>query len=260
MFKEKMVTPAIPERVYALCKIVEERPAKVSELREKMEPKFLGQSTAYFSDYRQAAEELKLISISDNMVSLAVDHDVVKSITSMRRYVNGILEEFNGSQFYLVTQKYFELGNQILHENTPNVAAMAQKFSDLTNTQVDAPAMRGWRFWASFLGFGFLQDMYLIPNAAVFLEDAIENAGLMKNKKYSFGEFVEKILPYSRIILSDSPSNHQINYGVSNGLRTLHDSGRIYLEHILDQEDLWNLYPMKAHMRPSTVTHITLIG
>lgn len=35
MFKEKMVTPAIPERVYALCKIVEKGPITTSELKEK---------------------------------------------------------------------------------------------------------------------------------------------------------------------------------------------------------------------------------
>lgn len=35
MFKEKMVTPAIPERVYALCKIVEKGPITASEIKEK---------------------------------------------------------------------------------------------------------------------------------------------------------------------------------------------------------------------------------
>ena len=41
MFKEKMVTPAIPERVYALCKIVEKGPITASERKEKMEPDIL---------------------------------------------------------------------------------------------------------------------------------------------------------------------------------------------------------------------------
>lgn len=35
MFREKMVTPAIPERVYVLCKIVEKGPISSSELKEK---------------------------------------------------------------------------------------------------------------------------------------------------------------------------------------------------------------------------------
>ena len=53
MFREKMVTPAIPERVYVLCKIVEKGPISSSELKEKMEPAELNAdtSTAYFPDY-----------------------------------------------------------------------------------------------------------------------------------------------------------------------------------------------------------------
>ena len=43
MFQNKMVTPAIPERVYTLCKIVEKKAMSTSEVKEKMEP-------SYYSD------------------------------------------------------------------------------------------------------------------------------------------------------------------------------------------------------------------
>ena len=55
MFKEKMVTTAIPERVYALCKIVEKGPISLSELKDKMEPEFLGNGSVYFNDYKNAS-------------------------------------------------------------------------------------------------------------------------------------------------------------------------------------------------------------
>ena len=64
MFQDKMATPAIPERVYTLCKIVEKKPTTLSDLKEKMEPSYLNQTSSYFSEYRSAAEELKLISVS----------------------------------------------------------------------------------------------------------------------------------------------------------------------------------------------------
>lgn len=257
MFQDKMVTPAIPERVYTLCKIVEKRPTALSELKEKMEPSYLNQSTLYFSEYRSAAEELQLISVSDGMVSLAVDSKIVKTTDSMRRYINGMLEEFSAGQFYLVTQKYYELGNKVLM-GEKNVAELAPMISNLIARPVDAPAMRAWRFWVSFLGLGYLQDMFIIPNADVFLTDVISIAGFEKNRRYSFGDFVNRILPYSRMVIDTNPSNHQLNYGVSNGLRTLHDAGVIKLEHILDQEDIWNLYPLKAHAISGTVTNITI--
>lgn len=71
-----------------------------------MEPDFLGNKSSYFNDYRNAAEELGLISISDDLVSLAVEDKVVKSTDNMRKYINQQLEKFNAGQFYLVTNAF----------------------------------------------------------------------------------------------------------------------------------------------------------
>lgn len=68
----------------------------------------------------------------------------------------------------------------------------------------DAVAMRAWRFWASFLGFGYLQDMFIIPNACVFLEDVILSADLEKKKMYTVSEFVNAISPMANIIIPDA--------------------------------------------------------
>lgn len=75
-----MVTTAIPERVYALCKIVEKGPISLSELKDKMEPEFLGNGSVYFNDYKNAAQELELISVSDDQIQLAVDPKVALAI------------------------------------------------------------------------------------------------------------------------------------------------------------------------------------
>lgn len=258
MFRDRMNTPAIPERVYALCKIVEKKPISVSNLREKMEPEFLENTTSYFPDYKNAAEELGLIDQSDNTVSLAVAPDKIKNIYSMRRYVNIILDEFKDGQFYQVTKAYFSMNQNALTVDK-NVANLGPMFNQLTGrTNIDAPAMRAWRFWASFLGFGYLQDMYLIPNADIFLEDIISLSDFIKDKWYSFDEFMGKIMPYCGIIMDTNASDKKINFGMSNGLRSLHDAGKIKLEHILDQEDIWSLYPLKAHPISATVTNIKI--
>lgn len=257
MFKEKMVTPAIPERVYALCKIVEKCSITASEIKEKMEPDFLGNKSSYFNDYRNAAEELGLISISDDLVSLAVEDKVVKSTDNMRKYINQQLEKFNTGQFYLVTNAFFEKGSDIFKEDK-NIANLGPMFSEMTGLQVDAMAMRAWRFWASFLGFGYLQDMFIIPNANVFLKDIILKSNIEKNKMYSISEFVDILSPKVNIIFSDL-SNKKFNYGVSNGLRALQDSGFLKMEHILDQKDIWALYPMKAYSNDSIITNIMIL-
>lgn len=261
MFREKMVTPAIPERVYVLCKIAEKGPISGSELKEKMEPAELNAdtSTAYFPDYRTTAEELGLIITSDNMVSLAVDPSVIESRQTMRKYVNGVLRKFSDGQFYQVTHAYYMLGADAL-KTEKNLSNLGPVMSELTGQKVDAMAMRAWRFWVSYLGLGYLQEMFMIPNADVFLQDVIELAGLEKGKKYSFGEFINRISPYCGIIMDDNLKNRRLSYGMSNGLRTLHDAGILKMEHFLDQKDIWTLYPLKAHPIRDTVTNITIGG
>ena len=261
MFREKMVTPAIPERVYVLCKIAEKGPISGSELKEKMEPAELtaDTSTAYFPDFRTTAEELGLIITSDNMVSLAVDPNVIESRQTMRKYINGVLRKFSDGQFYQVTHAYYMLGADAL-KTEKNLSNLGPVMSELTGQKVDAMAMRAWRFWVSYLGLGYLQEMFMIPNADVFLQDVIELAGLEKGKKYSFGEFINLISPYCGIILDETLKNHQLSYGMSNGLRTLHDMGILKMEHFLDQKDIWTLYPLKAHPIRDTVTNITIGG
>ena len=99
MFKSKMVTTAIPERVYALCKIVEKKAISSSEVKEKMEPTYLNQKSSYYSDYRNAAEELNLITVTDNVLSIGVDPSVLKNMDTMRFYINGQLDQFREGQF-----------------------------------------------------------------------------------------------------------------------------------------------------------------
>lgn len=257
MFKEKMVTTAIPERIYALCKIVEKTPISSGELKDKMEPDFLGNGSVYFNDYKNASEELGLITISDDLIQLAVDVKTIKNIENMRRYINTQLEKFNNGQFYKVTNAYFEKEATMFKEDK-NIANLGPLFTELTGMPVDAVAMRAWRFWASFLGFGYLQEMFIVPNACVFLADIIKSSTLEVKVRYSISEFVEKIAPMSNIVISD-PESKKFNYGVSNGLRALQDLGKIKMEHIMDQMDMWTLYPLKSYSNDSTITHITIM-
>ena len=258
MFQNKMVTPAIPERVYTLCKIVEKGAISSAEIKEKMEPAYLNQTTSYYSDYRNAAEELQLITITDNVLSLGVNSSVLKNMDTMRSYINGQLIQFSEGQFYKVTKAYYNMSEGILH-GEQNVANMASTMTSMTGISVDSMAMRAWRFWAAYLGFGYLQDMFVIPNADVFLHDIIEKVGYDKNKRYSITEFLEKLRPYSDIIIDSSSGSKTFTFGVSNGLRTLQDAGYIKMEYIMDQEDTWNLYHINELSASETVTNITVL-
>lgn len=253
----KMQTPATPERVYTLCRIIEKQPMALKELRERMEPDYLQNKTSYFSDYRNAAQELELIAVSDNVASLCVDPREIASLEAMRRCVNGRLEHYRGGKFYEVTREYFRRGDDILTQGN-SVVEMAGSLSASIGMAVDGMEMRAWRFWAPFLGFGQMQDMLLLPNAATFLRDVILHSDL-ERRQYSFGEFIRALSPYCGIVFDEELANHRLNFGVSNGLRTLHDMKVIRLEHILDQHDIWSLYPMQSHQIRTTVTNVTIL-
>ena len=258
MFQNKMVTPAIPERVFTLCKIVEKKALSNSEAKDKMEPAYLNQTTSYYSDYRTAAEELQLITNIDNTISLSVDPKTINSMETMRYYINGQLDRFRDGQFYKVTSAYYSLGEGILH-GEQNVANMASVLTQVTGIQVDSMAMRAWRFWAAYLGFGYLQDMFVIPNADGFLRDIIHRAEFNKNYKYPVAEFIQKLKPYSDIIIDSVSGNKTFSFGVSNGLRTLQDAGYIKMEYIMDQEENWNLYHIDALSSGEKVTNVTVL-
>lgn len=257
MFEDNMRTEAIPERVYTLCKIVEKKPLSSAELRERMEPEYLQNGSIYFPTYRSAAQELGLIAILDGMVTLCVEPKVVASLESMRRFINAHPERISGGEFYRVTQEYFRRGDKILTQEA-NVVNLAGSLSVSLGIRISGDEMRAWRFWATYLGFGFLQNMLLLPNAATFLRDAIVNSHLDRGM-YSFGDFIAAIRPYCEIVFDEEISNHVLNYGVSNGLRTLHDMGIIRMEHILDQHDIWTLYPVSFHQIAGTVTNVTIL-
>ena len=258
MFKNKMVTTAIPERVYTLCKIVEKKAISSNEAKEKMEPSYLEQKSSYFNEYRNAAEELHLITITDNVLSLEVNPSILKNMDTMRFYINGQLNQFRDGQFYKVTKAYFDMGEEILR-GEQNVANMASIMSLKSGISVDSMAMRAWRFWAAYLGFGYLQDMFVIPNADIFLWDIIKMAGFDKNKRYPVTGFLERLRPYGDIIIDSSNGNKTFSFGVSNGLRTLQDAGYIRMESIMDQEDTWNLYHIDELSANEEVTNITVL-
>lgn len=258
MFSNKMETMAIPERVYAMCKIIENKPMLASDVKERMEPSYLGQKSVYFASYRNTAEELRLITLSDNMIVLAVDPSVIKSMDAMRYYINGELNRFSNAEFYQVTSAYFDMGANILH-GAQNVANLSAVMSQNTGVSIDADAMRAWRFWASFLGFGYAQGMFVLPNADRFLCDLIKRSKFEKNEKYTITEFLTRISPFIDIILDINNSGKIINYGVSNGLRTLQEAGYIRMDHILDEKDTWNLYHMDAASTDDRITHITIL-
>jgi len=258
MFGNRMQTSAIPERVYALCKEVTSKPMMESELKGLLEPEQLGGKTSYFGTVRTAAEQLKLINVKENEISLAVPKEYVKSMEAMRQYINMNIESLRDSLFYDVTQCFMDMGTHVLEYGS--VSRMTDIIGKIIGKKIIEDDMRAWRFWMAFLGFGYMHDMQMLPNVAVFLEDIIVSLKLKKKTEYTIDEFVAVIQPYANITLHNLVGNKTFSYAFSNAIRTLHDLNVVKAEHRLDSREIWSLHPFDGHELDSTITHITIGG
>ena len=95
MFTGKMVTEAIPARVFALYKIVTSK-KNISRLALQglMEPKEIYEGTSYFSTILKTAIELKLVDVQDNYVTAIVPEEKLKTIEDLRIAFNSYLEDY----------------------------------------------------------------------------------------------------------------------------------------------------------------------
>ena len=114
MFTGKMVTEAIPARVFALYKIVTSK-KNISRLALQglMEPKEIYEGTSYFSTILKTAIELKLVDVQDNYVTAIVPEEKLKTIEDLRMYIISKLDNYEEEQFYKCTNAIVNLDEKI---------------------------------------------------------------------------------------------------------------------------------------------------
>lgn len=266
MFEERMKTPAIPERVFALCQMLGNKEVAEIDIKEKLEPSEFGGITSYFGAVRDAARQLGLISLKDgNKIALAVGKKEVATMAEMRRYVVAHIQNIQSGLFYAVSQAYMKLNEDVYKYKSVSDAELIHRISIMTGKQIIEDDMRAWRFWSSFLGFGHLHRLskantaaeLLVPNAMVYLGAVLDVGVLEKDKEYTFEKFMGETGVYTEIVQEKTDKN--LNMAFSYGLRGLHDLGRIKLTHKMDSENMWYLYKDEMHEIAGTVSHITIL-
>ena len=244
MFTGSMVTEAIPARVFALYKIVAaKKEITRTELKKYMEPEDISGKSSYFVAIIKAAIELKIICEQDGMIRPIVPKEQMKTISDLRRHAITILPGMEQEEFWQCSNIIVNMNEKIYMFDSLSDSRLTQFLTDKLNHNVTEQAMRGWRFWAQFLGFGLVNNMTFLPNAYLYIKSVIKLLDLEKNKEYSMDEFVNKFREYGEVMLSEKATDKTLNIAMSNGLRQLHDSGEIALKHGSDQEINWFLYP-----------------
>lgn len=245
----KMATEPIPIRVFALYNLVADKKAiEKSKLRKLMEPEELDQDkTSYFSQVLSTALELGIVVEHDgSMIEPSVDKKILKSIGDFRFYSASQLEKFADGDFYRVTGTILNCNEEIFTWGSISDSPFRAQLKERLGLNLDDKAMRGWRFWAQFLGFGYMNGMYFSPNAYVFVRDTLSKCNLKKNMSIPFPAFLAEIGVFYKELIKVSPEKHYLNIAFSSALRQLHENGEIELQYNKDRQDSMLLYPLQG--------------
>ncbi len=267
MFSKGVTPEFIPERIYHLCKIVQDKPILDKELVNMMEPSSLNPGTKYYPLVRSSAIELGLIEKNDDdYISYISKKEYIENLDSFRKYCNSVVWKDNDSLFNKITIAFLNSNDSWLQYGSITSINVINEIRDFTkDSNADNKHILGHRFWMSFLGMGYIQerdkDIYFLPNMYVALKDFIILSNFEIGKEYSVREFAERISLVSKVAFGDNVDNSKkINLALSNALRTMYDKKEIDLKRNLDSKEEWDLYESDIHAFGNKLTHIIFKG
>ena len=248
MFTGNMVTEAIPPRVFALYRIVDTKKSiQRSELQAMIEPPELREDdqSTYFAAVLKAAVELKLVDNKDNVILLRNPEEQIKTMDDFRRHVISVLPSFESEQFWRCSNVIVNMNDKIFEYNSISDSNMLTYLSKQVGQTITAPMIRGWRFWAQFLGFGYMNEFAFLPNAYLYVKNVLLLSNLERGEEYGVEEFITCFSKYGKMMLPLSAGDRKLNISMSSALRELHDNGEIVLKTGSDREANWSLFPSK---------------
>ena len=246
-----------PERVLSVCRLIAHKSMTREEVRRVMhlganseeEVELIDKSIAV------ALEELSIIKADDDKLILAVDPDIIASTTSFRRYVSSRVFNAKDTTFYMFTKWLISQNENVFAMRTWEGMAANCKGSVNELSGLNENAVLGWRFWAAFLGIGYLTGTMIIPNMKLRLEDVI---AIHYTEKFKYGETIlaQDFIQWLSVRMPEVDFSGKLPLAFSAGLRTLHELGIIKLETWSDSVPVM-LYPVDGDPI-STFTHISV--
>lgn len=243
-----------PERVMAMLRTLAEGPVTRLQLTQMMTLSADSPPSAY-SILFDAVRELGFVKEMDGVVTLCLEPAKFADFSSLRREISGIVFNRPESSFYLVSQRVLALNDELLVAD--NWDQLANLISD-EQFSFNEDNVLGWRWWASFLGLGYIHATTFMPNLALRIKDSLYTAGNFPRETELPAEvFVNKLeglCPESRA----SRRERSLGLGVSNGLRLLAKQGLLEIKNERDAER-WSLHHIEVHPL-NAFTHVVVRG
>ena len=213
-----------PERVLSVCRLVAHKSMTREEIRKAMtlglnDEKGVAQINASID---VALKELSLIKAQNDDLVLAVDPSIIATPTAFRRYVSSRVFSAKDTTFYMFTKWLISQNENIFPlkswEGMAKVCGSEVKELSALNEN----AVLGWRFWAAFLGLGYLSGTMIIPNMKLRLEDVIKTEFA---KKFKCNEAIRAtdFITWLSSKLPEVDMTGKLPLALSAALRTLHE-------------------------------------
>ena len=245
-----------PERVLAVCRLVAQKPISEKDLRDAMTLLNEEVETAPISESVSVAlSELDLIKNVNGLLTLAVNENVITSPTAFRRYVSSKVFSKKDTTFYMFTRWLISQNEGIFKLRTWEVMAKTCASEQADLSTLNENAVLGWRFWAAFLGLGYLSGTMIIPNMKLRLEDVIKTDF---ESKFKYGETIRAtdFVAWLSSKLPEVDMTGKLPLALSGALRTLHELHTIELATWQDGEKIMLYYVDGEFI--NDFTHITV--
>lgn len=220
-----------PERVLAVCRMVAKQSMKKEDLQSLMALNWKADA-----DYQTvnlsitvAMDELGLLQNKNGLICYAADPSIISSTENFRRYVSGMVFHKADTSFAMFSKWVIAQNERLFTLGKWEVMAKTCKEENPAMKNLGENTALGWRFWAAFLGLGYLSGTMLIPNMKLRIQDILATSF---SDRFQYGEAIlaKDFIQWLTTRLPEADLRDRLPLAVSAGLRTLHELGLIKLE------------------------------
>lgn len=220
-----------PERVLSVCRLIAHKSMTRDEVRRAMTLGVNGDKEIDQIDksINVALGELSIIKAEVDNLVLAVDQDVISSTTAFRRYVSARVFSAKDTTFYMFTKWMISQNERIFSLRSWEGMSATCRGEVEELSALNENSVLGWRFWAAFLGLGYLSGTMIIPNMKLRLEDVLATT---YTEKFKFNETIlaQDFILWLSAKIPEVDIGDKLPLALSAGLRTLHELGFIELK------------------------------
>ena len=247
-----------PERVYSICRLISQNSISKDDLKELVS---LGKSNTSSSSSSiinysldVAEKDLDVIRLKDGKYSIVVDPVILNSPQSFRQYVAKKAFSDEDSTFFMFSRWYISKNEEVFALGSWEVQSKTAEREISKLKGIDENAALGWRFWAAFLGLGYLNETTLIPNMKTRIQDVLASSF---SKQLNFNEPVRAMdfINWADSLFPECDLKNRLPLAFSAGLRTLSELGLIAFDLKKDTDKI-SLYKVEGEI--NEFSHITV--